>query len=207
MNGLFWFCVIAAIYFLIVGIEEIIYKRLQGEWVTYTTKNSPLLDHHIRVLFTDNEGKVWIGTQRGLYVISPNGTWIIYTQENSGLQNQEIQALVVDKSGKTWVGTGNGLYVLDSFDQWKTYIGFENLRGGTSIKALVVDNLNRVWVGTNRGLSVFDADGIETIYTENNSGLIDVVTPKKWTLKRHFAIKCSRKPLSLKLSRGQIAER
>ena len=39
------------------------------------------------------------------------------------------------------------------------------------------------------------------------SRVMYVVTPKKWTLKRHFAIKCSRKPLSLKLSRGQIAER
>ena len=34
-----------------------------------------------------------------------------------------------------------------------------------------------------------------------------VVTPRKWTLKRHFAIKCSRNILSFKLSRGQIAER
>jgi hypothetical protein len=36
--------------------------------------------------------------------------------------------------------------------------------------------------------------------------LIIVVTPKKWTLKRPSAIKCSRNILGLKLSWGQVTE-
>ena len=41
------------------------------------------------------------------------------------------------------------------------------------IKALAIDNLDRVWVGTFGGLSVFDTNGVETLYTVDNSGLVD----------------------------------
>jgi ligand-binding sensor domain-containing protein len=170
-RGLFWFGLIIVAYLIVVGIEESIYKKLKGDWTTYTTKDSSLLDNHIRVLVTDDKGQVWIGTEKGLYVISSNGTWITYTEENSGLLNHEIQALAVDGPGRIWVGTRNGLYVLDSNGQWTSYIEW-NEHASMYIQALAVDSMNRVWVGTFGGLSVFEANRVETTYTKNNSGLI-----------------------------------
>jgi|RhiMetdeSRZDD1v2_1073273.scaffolds.fasta_scaffold204974_2 ligand-binding sensor domain-containing protein len=89
-RGFFWFALLVAVYLLIVAIEEAIDIKLQGEWITYTTKNSPLLDNNIHALTTDDKGQLWIGTKKGLYVIAPEGSWTTYTKENTTLLSDEI---------------------------------------------------------------------------------------------------------------------
>ena len=172
-GGFFWFALLVAVYLLIVAIEEAIYKKLQGEWITYTTKNSPLLDNNIHALTTNDKGQLWIGTKKGLYVIAPDGSWTTYTKENTALLSDEIWALTVDRLGRIWVGTSDGLYVVDPTGDLTLYLGRRQENFSLYIKALVVDNLGRVWVGTHAGLSVFDENGVETIYTADNSELVD----------------------------------
>lgn len=171
-SGFFWFALLVAVYLLMVAIEEATYKKFQGEWITYTTKNSPLLDNNIRALTTDDKGQLWIGTKKGLYLIAPDGSWTIYTKENTALLSDEIWDLTVDRLGRIWVGTSDGLYIVDPNGNLTLYLGRRQENFPLSIKALVVDHLDRVWVGTFAGLSVFDEKGVETIYTEHNSGLV-----------------------------------
>lgn len=101
-GGFFWLALVA-VYLLIVAIEEAIYKKLQGEWITYTTKNSPLLDNNIHALTTDDKGQLWIGTKKGLYVIAPDGSWTTYAKENTALLSDEIRALDADRLGRIWL--------------------------------------------------------------------------------------------------------
>lgn len=82
-SGYFWLVLVVAVYLLALVIEEAIDKKLRGEWTTYTTKNSPLLDDNIRALTTDDKGQIWIGAKKGLYVIDSNGSWTAYTKENA----------------------------------------------------------------------------------------------------------------------------
>jgi ligand-binding sensor domain-containing protein len=153
-------------------METIYRERKNDGWKTYTKENSPLSDNQINAVITDKKGQIWIATHSGLNVLSTDGTWTVYKEENSTLYDDDIQALTIDQTGRIWVGTySGGLYVIDRTGQWINYIGRDNNRLGTSVQALAVDRLGRVWVGTNRGLSVFDVNNVETIYTEDNSGL------------------------------------
>lgn len=172
-SGYFWFVLIVAVYLLLVAMEEAIDKKLKGEWITYTTKNSPLLNDNIYALTTDDKGQIWIGTKKGLYVIDSSGAWTTYTKENAALLSDEIWDLATDRLGRIWVGTTDGLYVVDENGNLSLYLGRRQENFSMYITALAIDNLDRIWVSTYAGLSVFDKNGAETIYTEDNSGLVD----------------------------------
>ncbi len=159
-------------YLTIVGSVEQIDKQIKGEWKTFTTENSPLLNDNIRVLTVDNQGQVWVGTYQGLYSVSPDGIWVNYANKNSNLLGNEITALAIDGLGNVWVGTDNGLLVLDSKGH-EIYVEQDDAYSKSRIKALALDNYANVWVGTTNGLYVFKNKRVISVYTEANSGLVD----------------------------------
>lgn len=58
----------------------------------------------------DADGRVWIGTQRGLWIYTPQTQlWQVYTaNDGSGLQSSSIWSLLRDKDDNMWVGTYSG---------------------------------------------------------------------------------------------------
>jgi ligand-binding sensor domain-containing protein len=156
------FGIVVVLYLQAVKLEEAAYEKSKGEWILYTSKNSPLKYHPmpISILAADDQGRLWIGTDWESYVIDSNGNWNIL--------NTNIEAITTDKSGRIWVASG-GLYMVDSSGQWTT---FPTSRDWEGIKALAIDSQGRIWVGTFEGLIMFDRNGKETIYTQQNSGLV-----------------------------------
>jgi ligand-binding sensor domain-containing protein len=156
------FAILVPLYLLAVNLEEAAYEKAKGEWVLYTSKNSPLKYDPMPIssLTADDQGRVWIGTKWGSYVIDSNGTW-------SNL-SQNIEAITTDRSGRIWIAS-DGLYITDASRQWMT---FPTGRDWEDINALAIDSQDRIWVGTFDGLIMFDRNGKETIYTQQNSGLV-----------------------------------
>ena len=154
--------ILVPLYLLAVKWEEAAYEKSKGEWITYTSKNSPLKydPMPIRILATDDQGRLWIGTEWESYMIDSNGNW--------NTLSTNIGAITTDKSGRIWIAS-DGLYVVDSNGQWTT---FPTSREWKGLKALAIDSQDRIWVGTFDGLFMFDRNGKETIYTEQNSGLV-----------------------------------
>ena len=57
-------------------------------------------------ILMDSSGSLWIGTQNGLFKVSPN----FYEAELiEGIQNSCIRSLLVDKEGHVWAGTSSGI--------------------------------------------------------------------------------------------------
>lgn len=54
----------------------------------------------------DNDGKLWIGTQNGLFLVDPS-TWNIRRIE--GIRNNCIRSLTLDLRGRVWAGTACGI--------------------------------------------------------------------------------------------------
>ncbi|HEY3474320.1 MAG TPA: two-component regulator propeller domain-containing protein, partial [Anaerolineales bacterium] len=156
------FGIVVTLYFLAVKLEEDAYEKSKGEWIIYTSKNSPLKydPMPISILTTDDQGRLWIGTEWESYVIDSNGTWSILSNN--------IQAITTDRSGRVWIAS-DGLYITDASRQWTT---FPTSRDWEGINALAIDSQDRIWVGTFDGLLMFDRNGKETIYTQQNSGLV-----------------------------------
>lgn len=157
------FAILVLLYLLAVKLEEAAYEKSKGEWTTYTSKNSPLKydPMPIRILITDDQGRVWVGTEWESYVIDSNGNW--------NTLSTNIEAITTDKSGRIWIASG-GVHRVDSNGQWTT---FPTNRDWEGIEALAIDSQGQIWVGTFDGLIMFDRNGKETIYTKENSGLVD----------------------------------
>ena len=109
-SELFWFAIVSSLvgsYYLLVKLEEIVYNNfINHEWPTstirYTEENSPLVGEYIKNLTTDSTGRVWIGTDSALNVVTPDGAWTTYLIDNKGMP---VQSVAIDKLERIWVGT------------------------------------------------------------------------------------------------------
>ncbi len=98
---------------------------------------------------TDQDGEVWIGTDKGIAVVySPDNIFVPGA-------NYDAQKILVPRND----GSGLADYLLET----------------ELVSAIAVDGANRKWIGTERaGLFLFSADGLEQIhqFTTNNSPLL-----------------------------------
>ncbi len=144
---------------------------------TYTTKNSSLVSNVVNALAIDGQDRVWVGTSRGVSVLSPSGEWTSYQIANSGLLDDRINALAIDGQDRVWMGTGYGVAVLASDGTWKTYYTRDDTGlSNQTIEDLLVDSQDRVWTAKGcydscDALSVLGSDGKWTTYNTKNSDL------------------------------------
>ena len=112
--------------------------------ITFGEDVGNLPSKDVRALAIDNRGQVWIGTNKGLRILSSIGS---YNSEN------QMKA--------------NPIIILE--DEVAQELMYEQF-----ITDIVVDGSNRKWIGTaDSGVFLFSSDGQETIYqfTKDNSPL------------------------------------
>jgi ligand-binding sensor domain-containing protein len=159
-------------------------------WTRYTIQNSALANNVINSLVVDNEDQVWIGTEAGLNVISPDGSQVHYGNVNSSLRNDYISTISFDDQNRLWIGTGNGLARLDPDGSWTLFPPDEGLWYPIeevpedakllypNIDALAFDSDERLWMGNNangtgQAITVMDKGGNWEVFIPQNSGLPD----------------------------------
>jgi ligand-binding sensor domain-containing protein/signal transduction histidine kinase len=106
---------------------------------------------HVRNVFRDRSGALWIGTDGdGLFRIADGQITHI-----TSLANNYIRAIVQAPDGSLWVGTDGGLNHL-VVDHGRFSVRAYSVADGLvyqSIRALLIDRRGDQWVGTERGLS------------------------------------------------------
>lgn len=124
----------------------------------------------INDLKVDSRGRVWLGTDAGLYLYADQ-EWKNFTPANSDLPNLIVGSLAPDKNGQVWVATtvdglGQDFIRTDGTD-WNNFGGQAKTPYGGAIQ---VDSQGRLWLGAWDGLRLFDGNQW-THYTPENSGL------------------------------------
>ncbi|HEX9658326.1 MAG TPA: two-component regulator propeller domain-containing protein [Bacteroidota bacterium] len=102
-------------------------------------------------LYRDKSGKIWAGTNVGLFRIDGRKTRA-YTYENSKLSHSDVRAICERADGSLWIGTSYGLNQLvgDSFKVFtKRSYGLSN----DVIVSLHADDNGDLWIGTLGGLN------------------------------------------------------
>jgi putative methionine-R-sulfoxide reductase with GAF domain/streptogramin lyase len=131
-------------------IQQIAPEQLSNAAITKIARNS--------------NGKVWVGSDRGLWAISPSGR--VQTRfgkdrrEGAGLSHEHITDFEWDNQGDMWISTlGGGLNRLHFADGsrpvFQYYLNNDAL-GGNVIYELEVHPNGQIWMGTESGLAWLD---------------------------------------------------
>ncbi|MGE5798344.1 MAG: two-component regulator propeller domain-containing protein, partial [Ignavibacteria bacterium] len=114
----------------------------------------------INAIYGDNNGTIWLGTNRGLVEFNQkSGTFNDYLpnpNEQQILRDNWITSICQDASGILWLGTRNLLYAFDI--KSKEFIGYDfydvNEPGSVTyneIYSVCVERSGTLWVGTYNG--------------------------------------------------------
>ena len=116
-------------------------------------------------LLQDREGRLWAGTDDGLFWRDAEGIWQREPARDEPQSMRSVRVLAEDGRGRVWVGSSSGLARIDGPGQPRRRVqhfdpGREPWfrRQDESISALFVDAGDRLWIGTAAGLHILDAD-------------------------------------------------
>ena len=104
-------------------------------------------DHLIITMLVDDEGDLWVGTNKGLLRKSPAGNQAdIYTTRH-GLSSDYITGILEDEDHNLWVGTVNGLNRMKR--DAPGVFSFKYFLGEHLVTCLFKDREDSLWIGTN----------------------------------------------------------
>ncbi len=132
--------------------------RQDGTFRIYSDRDG-LTGGAVSVLHEDGDGRIWIGTAKGL--VSFDGARFTLVGSESGIAHTNVRAIAEDSSHTLWIGTSDGLVRIDGKDGRGTRFDmFDGLRGvpmsvggyPTATKA----GDGRLWFLTSGGVAVVD---------------------------------------------------
>jgi len=109
-------------------------------------------------LFRDSQNRIWIATEKGLFLYTGEKKVTLLTDNLSYNSSSYIISYCIteDSHKNIWVASANGLYQYTPnatfHRRYTTNDGLPN----NYIYGILEDNMNRLWLSTNKGLSCFD---------------------------------------------------
>lgn len=166
-----------------VRIRQIYQDREQNLWVsTYmdgikilhsdgkisslNMSNSELTTNEIRCVWQSESGKIYIGTEEGVFVKKQTGE-ITQLVDDPVLNSKRILDVKEAKNGKIYVATdGHGLYVINNNFVEKIYSKKQGLPSGVILKVVPSEQMNGIWIVTGEGIYFIDEKGYVEAVTE-----------------------------------------
>lgn len=143
-----------------IGTETRLF-RMENEQrlVEIKPTNRTTFSEYFRVIQIDQSGKIWLGTNNGLY---------LYNQQTNQVQkvdlgqapssNQEIWAIYKEDNETLWIGTyAHGLSLINQQTLGAKHIVLDlgNDRSLT-VRAIAKDRNGKYWIGTRGGLYIYE---------------------------------------------------
>jgi signal transduction histidine kinase/ligand-binding sensor domain-containing protein len=147
------FCLPDSIHAQTPGISgtNIVFKRISAD--------QGLSGNQVYAITQDQEGFIWIGTDKGLNRYDGQSFMVYkHTADSNSLSENYVQSLCADKNGILWVGTSHGLNQFDPLTHtFKRY--YSRPSDSTHfdiISTIYEDRAGVLWIGTDWGLTRFD---------------------------------------------------
>ncbi|MCK4835545.1 MAG: protein kinase, partial [Candidatus Aminicenantes bacterium] len=135
-----------------LGTNRGLIKFKNGEF-TFLSQTKEFPPHHIRFLFRDKNGAIWIGTDgTGLFQLYKNQ----FTRfgKNDGLTGNMVYAILEDQEDSLWVGTYSGLNQLLN-PRVVTFTSKHGLPDDT-VWSICEDDKGKLWFATNGGICSYE---------------------------------------------------
>jgi len=118
----------------------------------------------VRVIFGDQNGAIWIGTDLDGLIRYQNGQSTLFT-EKDGLAHDAVRGLCQDRAGNLWIGTRGGGLSRFKDGRITTYTERDGL-ASNNVQSLYLDRDDTLWIGTRQGVNRLK-NGKFTTYTVN----------------------------------------
>ncbi|MBX9792351.1 MAG: hypothetical protein K2Y37_25910 [Pirellulales bacterium] len=142
---------------VVAGGPDGYWQRIDGRWSKFADQCSTDVQ---RLLV--NGANTWIGTQTGLFQVTP--TAITRMAEDEWIDGANIQALARGEDGRIWVGTDVGLAIYDNGRPVTDRFAAAAAIPGNDVRALALDKRGRVWAGTSLGAARVAVDAAPGTY-------------------------------------------
>ncbi|WP_162799835.1 two-component regulator propeller domain-containing protein [Pedobacter jeongneungensis] len=125
---------------------------------------NPAIDTYY-ALAQDNKGNMWVGSEKGAYLIHKNGSFIYFNAEN-GLSDNQVNEIFSDAENNVWISCfSDGIYKYEG-DAFIRYNKFKGQNIAYPISGIAADKNDNLWFGTyNKG--VFKYDGKKVVQIDN----------------------------------------
>ncbi|KAF0142319.1 MAG: hypothetical protein FD122_673 [Stygiobacter sp.] len=138
------------------------------KWVSYNTKNSPILSNVVNSIAVDRKNNIWIGTDKGLCRKSGN-KWTSFTTDNTTLPTNTINHIAVDNNDGVWLSTSKGIFLLKN----SVLTDYSYNLANKKIKMVACSKKDTIWASA-AGIGLCKLVGNKwIIYNTLNSGLKD----------------------------------
>ena len=145
----------------------------------------------VRVIQFDNSGKLWAGTNEGVFIYDPETKKIdhlILPFTNN--DTDEIWEIFLDTDGNIWIGTyTNGAFIVDPVNRSVKKVLLDKRYERTeTVRTISMGTFGNYWLGTRGGLFIYDkTKGVTGFYRHDdrektsliNSSILDVLHDKR----------------------------
>ncbi|MCB0524554.1 MAG: response regulator [Saprospiraceae bacterium] len=140
---------------------------INGPALGYIHTNTP----GFKAFAEDHSGKIWIGSDRGLFHINLTSLTINQVAfPNQPLwQSPEIRVIKKGENNLLYIGTSNGLWSLETSSSQLKEIKLSEVQNTSSIYDLVIEDEQVKWVGTANGLLHVEKNKVDHFYHDENN--------------------------------------
>lgn len=142
-----------------------------------------LCNDWINVVFEDEQGWIWVGTNEGLRYLIPGETEFISirnTPKNKGLlSNNHVLSFCQVSNHEILIGTRSGINCFSKNNMGFTVYANNSLFNNDVINSILLDDHKQIWIGSNNGLSMItpssnvfnfhQRDGLKNAYFSRGS--------------------------------------
>jgi signal transduction histidine kinase/ligand-binding sensor domain-containing protein len=111
----------------------------------------------------DNKGNMWVGSEKGAYLIHKNGSVLHFNGEN-GLSDNQVNEIFSDSEDNIWISCfSDGIYKYEG-DAFIRYNKFKGQNIAYPISGIAADKNDNLWFGTyNKGIFKYDGKNVENL--------------------------------------------
>lgn len=166
---------------LVVGIHEGKLLKLHKRKNVLSEFSSQEVNYKIIRCLAFIDGRLWVGTQHGLFIIDENDHTEHLTESfvnPFSLSNNVVEKIYQDREGGVWIGTYSGglSYLPNQGTHFEKY--YPTLEKGSisckRVSILAEDHLKRIWVGTeDGGVNIFHPETGQFSQTHTGSNTLN----------------------------------